>query len=130
MLQIMVRVASLQKGSRKAVSATGMTSMSDSLMACQPRMLDPSKPTPSSKTDSSRASAGMVKCCHKPGKSMNRRSTARTSFSRMRARTSLGVTNYNLRVKDAQNEVDHPGERMAPAEHWLMWTKLRVDAPG
>src|SRR5262249_46026718 len=69
-----------------------MTSMSDSLMACQPRMLDPSKPTPSSKTDSSNASAGMVKCCHKPGKSMNRRSTARTSFSRMRARTSLGVT--------------------------------------
>src|SRR3989442_997912 len=92
MLQIIVSVVSLQNGSMKAVSATGMTSMSDSLMACQPRMLEPSKPSPSSKTDSSRASAGMVKCCHKPGKSMKRRSTARTSFSRIRAKTSLGVT--------------------------------------
>src|SRR5438067_9670784 len=91
MLQITVSVASLQNGSRNAVSGTGMTSMSDSLMACQPRMLEPSKPRPSSKTDSSRASAGMVKCCQRPGKSMNRRSTARTSFSRMSASTSFGV---------------------------------------
>src|SRR6266849_9707216 len=96
MLQIIVSVTSLQNGSRKEVSGTGKTSMSDSLMACQPRMDEPSKPRPSSKTPSSRASAGMVKCCHKPGKSMKRRSTARTSFSRIRARTSLGVTNGNL----------------------------------
>ena len=34
----------------------------------------------------------MVKCCHRPGKSMKRRSTARTSFSRIRARISRGVT--------------------------------------
>src|SRR5689334_18363406 len=96
MLQIMVSVRSLQNGSRKAVSATGTTSMSDSLMAIQPRMLEPSKPRPSSKVASDRASAGMVKCCHRPGKSMKRRSTARTSFSRIRARTSLGVTVANL----------------------------------
>src|SRR5437667_9122985 len=92
MLQIIVSVVSLQNGSKNAVSGTGMTSMSDSLIACQPRMDEPSKPNPSSKVPSLRVSAGMVKCCHRPGKSMKRRSTARTSFSRMRARTSLGVT--------------------------------------
>src|SRR5271166_2744738 len=91
MLQMSVSVVSLQKGSIKAVSATGTTSMSDSLMATQPRILEPSKPRPSSKVCSSRASAGMVKCCHKPGKSMKRRSTARISFSRIRARISRGV---------------------------------------
>ena len=37
------------------------------------------------------ASAGMVKCCQMPGKSMKRRSTARTSFCLIRARTSFGV---------------------------------------
>src|SRR2546423_1637922 len=38
----------------------------------------------------------MVKCCQRPGKSMKRRSTARTSFSRIRARTSLGVIGRRL----------------------------------
>src|SRR6516162_152243 len=98
MLQIIVSVLSLQNGSMNAVSGTGMTSMSDSLIACQPRMLDPSKPRPSSKTCSSRASAGMVKCCHRPGKSMNRKSTALTSLERMSARTSLGFTADDLLV--------------------------------
>src|SRR5262249_48675781 len=41
----------------------------------------------------------MVKCCHRPGKSMKRRSTVRTSFSRMRASTSLGVTEATSREK-------------------------------
>ena len=91
MLQIIVRVTSLQNGSRKAVSGCGSTSMSDSLMAAQPRMEEPSKPSPSSKVLSARISAGMLKCCHSPGKSMKRRSMALTSFSRIKARTSLGV---------------------------------------
>ena len=40
-------------GSTNAVSGCGTTSMSLSLIACQPRMLEPSKPRPSSKTSSS-----------------------------------------------------------------------------
>src|SRR4051812_41541368 len=91
MLQIRVSVVSRQNGSMKAVSGTGLTSMSDSLIAFQPRMLAPLKPSPSSNVASSRFSAGIVKCCHWPGKSMNRRSTALTSRSRMRARISRGV---------------------------------------
>src|SRR4051812_13715760 len=91
MLQIRVSVVSRQNGSMKAVSGTGLTSMSDSLIAFQPRILAPLNPSPSSNVPSSRFSAGMVKCCHCPGKSMNRRSTALTSRSRMRARISRGV---------------------------------------
>src|SRR6266567_2673584 len=98
MLQIIVSVVSLQNGSTNAVSGTGSTSMSDSLIACQPRIDEPSKPSPSSKTPSSRASAGMVKCCHSPGKSVKRRSTALTSRSRIKAKTSLGVTTNDLRI--------------------------------
>ena len=92
MLQIIDRVGSAVNGSRTAVSGCGITSMSLSLIACQPRMLEPSKPRPSSKTSSSSLSTGIVKCCQIPGKSMNRRSTAFTFFSRQRAKTSLGVT--------------------------------------
>src|SRR2546421_9389728 len=60
-------------------------------MPCQPRMLEPSKPRPSSKTPSSSLPTGIVKCCEVPKRSVNRRSTALTSFSRHRARTSRGV---------------------------------------
>src|SRR5437763_1518389 len=60
-------------------------------MPCQPRMLEPSKPRPSSKTPSSSLATGMVKCCDVPRRSVNRKSTALTSFSRHRARTSRGV---------------------------------------
>ncbi len=91
MLQIIDNVGILQNGSSTAVSGWGTTSMSLSLIACQPRMLEPSKPRPSSKTSSSSLSTGMVKCCQSPGKSMNRRSTAFTSFSRHSANTSFGV---------------------------------------
>src|SRR4029450_9382268 len=54
-------------------------------------MLEPSKPRPSSNTPSSNLPTGIVKCCHVPKRSQNRRSTALTSFSRHRARTSRGV---------------------------------------
>ena len=74
--------------------------MSLSLIACQPRMLDPSKPSPSSKVSSSIVSAGTAKCCHTPGKSMNRMSTVLTSFSRINARTSFGVTDSPLSWKE------------------------------
>src|SRR5439155_23743958 len=117
MLQIIVSVVSLQNGSRKAVSGTGITSMSDSLIACQPRMLEPSKPRPSSKVLSCSSPAGMVKCCQRPGKSMKRRSTALTSFSRIRARTSLGDTRDLLKETGTKQGAD--GYWNAPG-----WTSL------
>ena len=77
----------------KAVSGTGLTSMSDSLIACQPRMLEPSNPRPSSKVSSSISRGGTEKCCQRPGKSMNRRSTTSTFSSLMNFTTSAGVLN-------------------------------------
>jgi hypothetical protein len=49
--------------------------MSDSSMVWNPRMLDPSKPIPSSKTSSPNSLAETEKCCHSPGTSQNLRST-------------------------------------------------------
>src|SRR5438552_647809 len=103
-----------------------MTSMSDSLIAFQPRMEEPSKPRPSSKTPSSRASAGMVKCCHKPGKSMKRRSTARTSRSRIRARTSFGVTNEDLQRSCETNQ--NLSSRRRYARRHLLVSDLATNA--
>src|SRR5437588_708738 len=45
-------------GSRIADEASGMSSMSDSEIPCQPRIEDPSKPSPSSNADSSNADLG------------------------------------------------------------------------
>src|SRR5262249_808291 len=91
MLQIITSVVSLQNGSMKADSGTGITSMSDSLIACQPRIDEPSKPRPSSKTDSSRASAGLVTGCDMRGEDMKGRSTGLTFLSRISASTCCGV---------------------------------------
>src|SRR5436853_237072 len=54
MLHNIASVVSLQNGSMNSVSDCGMSSMSDSLMATHPRMLDPSNPMPSSNALSSK----------------------------------------------------------------------------
>ena len=60
------RVGSAMKGSMKAVSGSGMASMSLASMLFQPRMLEPSKPRPSVKISSVSSRIGQVKCCHVP----------------------------------------------------------------
>ncbi len=90
MLHTTTSVLAARNGSMKAVSATGFTSMSDSLIACQPRMLEPSKPSPFSKTSSVSSRAGTEKCCQRPGKSMKRRSTTSTFSLAMKETTSFG----------------------------------------
>ncbi len=47
MVQIRLSVGSALKMSIHAVVGSGMTSMSEALMTFQPRMLEPSKPSPS-----------------------------------------------------------------------------------
>ena len=74
-LQIMLIVGALVKGSITAVVGSGTTIMSLLLMACHPRIEDPSNPDPSVKTLSVSSSMGIVKCCQVPGKSTNFRST-------------------------------------------------------
>ena len=54
-------------GSMKAVVGSGMSSMSLSLIAAQPRMLEPSMPKPSSNELSSSSLMGYEMCCSSPG---------------------------------------------------------------
>src|SRR6059058_6066203 len=75
MLQMSERVWSLVNGSIVAVSGSGTTSMSLAWMGIHPRMDDPSNPSPSSNTASVNSARGTVKCCQRPMKSMNFRST-------------------------------------------------------
>jgi len=62
-------------GSRIALAGSGIRSMSDSEMPCQPRIDEPSKPSPSSNASSSNEPIGSVTCCHVPSRSQNFRST-------------------------------------------------------
>ncbi len=91
MVQMIDSVGSDMKGSITAVLASGMTSMSEAWMACQPRMDEPSNPSPSSNTASVSSSMGMVKCCQMPRKSLNLRSTNCALFCLARSRACFGV---------------------------------------
>ena len=79
-------------GSRIAEDASGMSSMSESWIACQPRIEEPSKPRPSSNADSSKALIGSVTCCQVPSRSQNLRSTiaARVSVAHSSASRASG----------------------------------------
>ena len=75
-------------GSRIAEAASGISSMSDSEIPCQPRIDEPSKPRPSSNADSSNARIGSVMCCHVPSRSQNFRSTIWAVVSRAHSSAS------------------------------------------
>src|SRR5882672_3396777 len=75
MLQIRTRVDAAEYGSRKAVVVSGTTSMSLSWISWKPRIDEPSNPMPSLRASTFAALGGTEKCCHTPGKSVNRRST-------------------------------------------------------
>src|SRR5260370_2596797 len=89
--QMTLSVGMVQAGSRKAVSGSGSSSMSDSLIFWKPRIEDPSKPMPSVNSSSENSSTGMEKCCHKPGRSMNLKSTILTWRSLAWVSTCLGA---------------------------------------
>src|SRR5262245_33448211 len=69
--------------------------MSDALIGCQPRIEEPSKPRPSSKSASSYSLIGIVKCCQVPSRSMNLKSTASACWSRAKRTASLDVISYD-----------------------------------
>src|SRR6056297_486347 len=84
-------VGNSKNGSMRAVAASGMAIMSDSLMACQARMEDPSKPKPSSKIPSSTVSMGYEQCCQVPNMSQNFMSTCATLCCLVNSKNSVGV---------------------------------------
>ena len=65
--------------------------MSDSAMLCQPRIEEPSKPSPSSNADSSKAVIGSVTCCQVPSRSQNFRSTIWAFVSPAHSSASFGA---------------------------------------
>ena len=67
------------------------SNMSLSLMSWNPRMLDPSNPTPSLKASSLNSRAETEKCCQRPGRSTNFRSITWIPSSLMNFMTSFAV---------------------------------------
>src|SRR5437762_887637 len=99
MLQISDSVGSAQNGSITAVVGSGITSMSLAWIGCQPRIDEPSNPSPSSNTASSISLGGTVKCCQIPRKSLNLKSIATAFWSFMNLIASFGVIIPSPRVR-------------------------------
>ena len=74
-------------GSITKVSRSGCRIMSDSLIAFQPAMEEPSNMKPSVNEPSSTVETCCAVCCHLPFGSVKRRSTYSTAFSFMNSRT-------------------------------------------
>lgn len=77
MLAITLTVDSAKNEQITVVAESGIASMSDTLMACHPRIEDPSKPTQSLNVPSLQVSIGNERCCQVPRRSVNLRSTIR-----------------------------------------------------
>src|SRR5262252_541269 len=70
---------------------SGIKHMSDSCIAFQPAIEEPSNIWPSEKVSSSMMLMSKVTCCHLPRGSVKRKSAYLTSLSLIRSRTSLAV---------------------------------------
>src|SRR2546426_9566048 len=75
----------------QALSGSDMSCMSDSWIAFQPAIEEPSNMIPSAKVSSSTVEMSTVTCCHLPRGSVKRKSTNFTSLSLTIFRTSLAV---------------------------------------
>src|SRR3990172_13168025 len=91
MSQVSSSVFTRSSGSTRAEAASGRRIMSDSLMCWKPRMLLPSKPTPSTNMLSSSSVTGELKCCDVPSRSVKRKSTIFTSCARQNSMTDDGL---------------------------------------
>src|ERR1035438_2722020 len=91
MVQVRLRVGTAQNGSMNAVAGSGIASMSEASMLFQPRMLEPSKPSPSEKESSLSSAMGMLKCCQVPKVSTNLMSTIFAPAFLASSNTLLGV---------------------------------------
>src|ERR1700741_2872053 len=75
----------------QALSGSGMSCMSDSWIAFQPAIEEPSNMMPSLNVSSSIVETSVVTCCHLPRGSVNRKSTYFTSLSLIIFMTFFGV---------------------------------------
>src|SRR5262250_3151730 len=84
-------VVSAKNGSMQAEARSGIRFMSDSWIAFQPAIEDPSNMMPSANVSSPIVEMSTVTCCHLPRGSVKRKSTNFTSLSLTIFRTSLAV---------------------------------------
>src|SRR5512136_1217831 len=91
MVHVRLSVGTAQNGSINAVAGSGIANISEASMLFQPRMLDPSKPRPSSKTSSVNSRMGQLKCCQVPKVSTNLMSTILAPVFFANSMTLLGV---------------------------------------
>ena len=87
----MTIVEAAKNGSMQAEVGSGIKVMSNSLIARQPAIEEPSNGRPSAIASSSISVWSKVTCCHLPRVSVKRRSTYLTSLSLIAFRTSLAV---------------------------------------
>src|SRR5690242_6432630 len=87
----MTMVVSAKNGSIVALAGSGIRHMSDSLIAFQPAIEEPSNIWPSENVSSPMRLTSKVTCCHLPRGSVNRKSTYLTSLSAIIFRASLAV---------------------------------------
>src|ERR1041385_2442969 len=92
-------VVSAKNGSIVAVAGSGIRHMSDSWIAFQPAIDEPSNIWPSANVSSSIIDLSKVTCCHLPRGSVKRKSTYFTSLSFIIFRTSLAVVMGTLSCK-------------------------------
>src|SRR5215470_5412310 len=115
---MMTMVVSAKNGSIVAVTGSGIRHMSDSLIAFQPAIDEPSNINPSANVSSSIRPTSKVTCCHLPRGSVKRRSTYLTSLSLIDLRTSLAVfmnspyllrsVSWSERRGEVANEIELP----------------------
>src|SRR6476659_2554015 len=89
MLQVIASVVCAKNGSMTAVLGSDISTMSDSLIAFQPAMEEPSNIVPCVNRSSSIMERSKVTCCHLPRGSVKRRSTNLTSLSLIIFRTDF-----------------------------------------
>src|SRR4030043_1196374 len=105
---ITLTVGSLKNGSITAVLGSGTANISDTWIPCQPRMDEPSKPTPSTNVFSSQVSMGKLQCCQVPSRSVNFRSTISALFFSANSKNSVGFICFSF-IKGQRSE-EHTSE--------------------
>src|SRR5437764_13231388 len=101
----MLSVLCLVNGSITTVSGSGIRSMSDSWISWKPRIDEPSKPSPSSKTSAVSSCAGIEKCCMRPGRSQKRTSMTSMPASLTSLRTSPALRCSMANLPQAHHEI-------------------------
>src|SRR5712692_2572685 len=129
-LQMSTSVGTAVNGSIAALDASGTSSMSDSSIVWNPRIEEPSKPSPSSKMSSFSSEIGIEKCCQSPGRSMNRRSTILAPFSLASLSTSFAVMRNSFSsVSDGMARLPY-GNSPAESSASAWWTRDSVGHAG